>query len=86
MVGGVERIIVQCKRQPKVGVEAARELLGVVASSKQVTKGYLVATGEFSEPCRRFLKEHGNLSGISGAELAKLVHQYNIPIPSDKTP
>jgi len=81
MVGGTERLAIQCKRKQQVGIATARELLGVVQSDHGISRGYLIVSGRLSSTCRDFIKEHGNLSSIEGLQLAKLVAEHEIALP-----
>jgi SNF2 family DNA or RNA helicase len=77
-IGGIEKIIVQCKRMEIVGANFARELYGVLTSKAEVTKGYLVVSGRLSEECRRFCMSKGNLIAIDGITLAGYIKRYDI--------
>lgn len=81
--GGVERVIVQCKRREQVGVDVARELLGAVTADPRITKGFLVVSGRLSPGCRQFISEHGNLATIEGLELAKRLLDFDIGVDTD---
>jgi len=76
--GGVETVVVQCKRREQVGVDVARELLGTVAADPRITKGFLVVSGSLSQGCKQFISEHGNLAAIEGLELAKRLLDFDI--------
>ena len=78
--GGVERIVVQCKRRDQVGADVARELLGAVTADPRTTKGFLVVSGRLSPACKQFVSEHGNLAAIEGLELARRLLDYGIEI------
>ena len=78
--GGVERIVVQCKRKSVLGVEVAREFFGAISADQRITKGFLAVSGKLSQQCRQFVSEHGNLSVLEGIELAKLIAEYQIPL------
>ena len=79
-VGGVERIIVQCKRMENIGAKYARELYGVLTSKPEILKAYLVVSGRLSDECQRFCKSKGNLIGIDGITLAAYIKRYNIDL------
>jgi restriction endonuclease Mrr len=78
--GGIQRIVIQCKRTAKVGPECARELLGVVASDRSIGLGFLVTSGRFTRSCRQFAERQGQIKLIDGIQLAKWIHEYNIAI------
>jgi SNF2 family DNA or RNA helicase len=78
--GGVERIVVQCKRKSVLGVEVAREFFGAISADQRISKGFLAVSGKLSQECRRFVSDHGNLSALEGIELAKLIAEYQIPL------
>jgi superfamily II DNA or RNA helicase len=81
-IGGVgsKKVIAQCKRMPKVGVEVARELLGVLAADQQIAEGFIVTSGAVSSECRAFSERDGRLSIIEGPLLANYIIQFGIPI------
>ncbi len=79
-IGGIERVVVQCKRMPRVGVEHARALLGVVTADTSVAKGFLVTNGEASPQCRDFCERNGKLSCIDGQLLAAYIRQFGIAL------
>ena len=54
-----ERLAIQCKDTPAVGVRVARELYGVMCSDPTITGGAIVTTGTFSKDCRAFCKQNG---------------------------
>lgn len=77
-----EHVIIQCKRyEGKVGVQVARELLGVItASDLEISRGYLVTSGGLTRNCRRFCDSEEFIKAITGIELARYVKQYNLPL------
>jgi len=79
-LGSTERIVIQCKRKNQVGVEAARDLLGVVSADPRISKGYLVCSGTLSQACKDFVTEHGRLAFLDGLELAKRIIELKIPL------
>ena len=81
--GGVERIVVQCKRRDQVGADVARELLGAVTADPRTTKGFLVVSGRLSPACKQFVSEHGNLAAIEGLELARRLLEFGIGLDRD---
>lgn len=77
--GGVEdSFIAQCKRTDSVGVKVARELLGVLAANPQVTKGFLITSGVFTEECRQFSEGNPKLALINGVAFANFLRQFKI--------
>ncbi len=73
--GGFEKLAIQCKRFARpVGVEYARELLGVVTSDPSITKGILVSTSSFTDDCRNFCANSGRLDLIDGATLVRFIN------------
>lgn len=79
-LGGTEKVIAQCKRMETVGVDAGRELLGVLASDQSVSKGYLITSGMVSPECRTFCEKDGRLAVIEGPLLATYVSQFEITV------
>jgi len=77
-LGGVEKLIVQCKRMEIVGANYARELYGVLSSKPEVSNAYLVVSGRLSDECQRFCKSKGNLTAIDGITLAGYIKRYDI--------
>ncbi|MEW6128657.1 MAG: SNF2-related protein [Acidobacteriota bacterium] len=77
-VGGTEKTIAQCKRTSRVGVEVARELLGVIAADHSIAKGFLVTSGTVSPECRAFCEKDGRLSIIEGLTLATYILQFGV--------
>ena len=79
-LGGVEKIVVQCKRMEVVGANYARELYGVLTSKPEIAKAFLVVSGKLSNECRHFCKSKGNLIAIDGITLAGYIKRYNIDL------
>jgi restriction system protein len=78
---GTVRAVAQCKRyRGTVGVEVARELMGVIAADKTIEKGYLVTTGEPSLECLRFCEKNDMITLLAGAQVANLVKQYGLTV------
>ncbi len=78
-IGSVERIAIQCKRyEGPVGEPIARELLGVVASDAQWTKGVIVSTSDFTKDCINFCERQGQLELINGIKLHQLLEKFNV--------
>lgn len=76
--GKYEEAIIQCKHRENpnatVGVEAVREIFGVLRSSNQFIKAYLVTNARFSSDAIDFAR-NSNVELISGIELEFLVRQ-----------
>lgn len=70
---GGERFLVQCKQWKayKVGVEVVRELYGVM-TAKGAAGGFVVTSGQFTEPAREFAKGR-NLKLVDGPVLLRLL-------------
>jgi restriction system protein len=72
---------IQCKRfgpRNLVGVEAVRELMGVV-HRERATKGVLITTSDFTGGARREAREFGNqIELINGEKLITLLSQYKV--------
>lgn len=68
-----ERFLVQCKQWKayKVGVEVVRELYGVM-TAKGAAGGFVVTSGQFTEPAREFAKGR-NLKLVDGPVLLRLL-------------
>jgi len=79
-LGGTERIVAQCKRMERIGVEFARELLGVIAADQSISKGFLITSGLASPECRAFCERDGRLSVVEGPLLAKYLIQFDIDV------
>jgi HJR/Mrr/RecB family endonuclease len=78
---GVVRVIAQCKRyKGTVGVEIAREFMGVIASDDSVKKGYLVTTGEFTRECMAFCERSGIIVALNGSQTANYVRKFGVQI------
>jgi superfamily II DNA or RNA helicase len=76
---GVERAVVQCRRQHKpVDVQAARDFLVAISNDPSIKQGFLVTTGEFTAECLQFCQGNEMISPISGIELAKYVKQFGL--------
>lgn len=80
IVGGIEKVIVQCKRMSKVGIEHARNLLGVLAADPTTSKAYLVTTGLASPECKIFCDRDGRLALIEGPLLSRYIEEFGIKI------
>lgn len=77
----IEKIAVQCKLQSSpVGVQALRDLLGVVSADPSFTKGVLITTSGITGDADQFLKNNGRLQVITGAEMAALLEKYHITL------
>lgn len=78
---GIIRIIAQCKRyKGTVGVEIAREFMGVIASDDSIEKGYLVTTGEFTRECVAFCEKSGVIIALNGSQTSNYVRKFGIQI------
>ena len=77
-ITGTEKVIAQCKRMAHVGVEVARELLGVIAVDQTIAKGFIVTSGTASYECKAFCEKDGRLSIIDGPLLANYILQFGI--------
>jgi len=73
-----EVIVAQCKHTDLVGVNIARELLGVMTTNKQVSKGFLITSGVFSEDCRRFSDMDTRMNLIDGIMFANYLLQFKL--------
>ena len=74
--GGRVFVLVQCKRYEKaVGVQAIRELRGVVAR-KQANKGIVVATSNFTSPAQQEASENAMIELIDFVSLNKLLNEH----------
>ena len=74
----IETIVAQCKRMDNVGVKVARELYGVMASKPNISKGFIVTTGLFTEECKRFSVDNPKLNLIDGPLLANYLSQFRL--------
>ena len=79
-IGGVEKIIVQCKRTESTGANVARELYGVLSASTEIGKAYLVVSGKISEECLRFCQTKANLVTIDGITLAGFIKRFSVEL------
>lgn len=78
-VGGVEKIAIQCKRhEDSVGVEVARELLGVINKDNTFTKAVIVSSTSFTNDCRIFCQDVGRLELIDGSRLLQFLNNYQV--------
>lgn len=67
-----KRQLVQCKRHKgTISVQTVREFFGVMVD-QQVEKGYIISTGHFTLPARRFAEGKG-IHLIDGPELAEML-------------
>jgi len=75
----IEKIAVQCKlKSSPVGVQAFRDLLGVISADPSFTKGVLVTNVRITEDADQFLKNNGRLQAITGGDLKNLIAKYHI--------
>lgn len=78
-VGGIEKIAVQCKRhENSVGVEIARELLGVINKDNTFTKAVIVSATGFTNDCRNFCQGEGRLELVDGVRLLQFLKNYQL--------
>jgi len=84
IAGGIEKAVAQCKRMEKVGIEHARNLLGVVAADPAISKAYLVTTGLASPECKIFCDRDGRLALIEGPLLSRYIEEFGIKINLEK--
>jgi HJR/Mrr/RecB family endonuclease len=78
---GIYRAVAQCKRyRGTVGVEVARELMGVIAADKGIQKGFLITTGNFSLECLRFCGKVGVIVPIYGLQVANYIKQFGLAL------
>jgi restriction system protein len=74
--GEREMLLVQCSTsKQKIGVEAARALLGVVSHEK-ATKGVFVSTSEFTREAKKLEKRNPRLELIGNKDLQQLLNEY----------
>jgi hypothetical protein len=71
--GRIERILVRClPEEGNVGVGDARLALDLLDEHPDISRAYLVGTGDFSAPAKKIAEESGGrLELISGSELAR---------------
>jgi restriction system protein len=78
---GIERVAAQCKRyKANVGVRTAREFIGSIQTNKDIVKGYLVTTSEFTQDCLRVCEQSGMIRTINGLEVAWYVKQFGLTL------
>jgi restriction system protein len=74
--GRKEELHIECKRYRKpVGVELARQLLGVISSAK-ATKGVIVTTSTFTKGARDFSLENPRVELIHGRQLIVMMNEH----------
>ncbi len=74
--GDREKVLIQCKQKKKnVGVEIARELLGVVSDHK-ANKGVLVAPKGFTPAAKELQRSNPRLELLSNPELQILLNTH----------
>ena len=77
-----ETIIAQCKHTKSVGVNIARELLGVMSDNRvnrNISKGLLVTTGIFTKGCKEFANSNPQIELMDGTLLANRLIELKIP-------
>jgi HJR/Mrr/RecB family endonuclease len=77
-IGRPEKVIAQCKRMDRVGVDVGRELLGVIAADTTVAKAFLVTSGLVSHECRAFCEQDGRLAIVEGPLLTTYAVQFGL--------
>lgn len=77
-IGRPEKVIAQCKRMDRVGVDVGRELLGVIAADATVAKAFLVTSGLVSQECRAFCERDGRLAVLEGPLLTTYAVQFGL--------
>jgi len=78
-----ESIIVQCKHTSSVGVNVARELLGVMRDNEMhqnISKGLIITTGKFTSGCKKFAGNNQDIELMDGELLAKRLIELQIEI------
>ena len=76
---GIHHVAAQCKRHSAVvGVDFARDFFGALLD-KQVPKGYLMTTSDFSPECKVFCEKHG-IQMLSGLEIARDIKRFGIKV------
>ena len=71
-----ENLRIECKRySDPVGVEIARELLGVISSEK-ANKGVLVTTSHFTSGAEKYAEQNPRLELITGDEMVLLLNEH----------
>jgi restriction endonuclease Mrr len=82
--GGLDRVIIQCKRQKEnVGRPILQHLWGVLSSDPQITRCDLVTSADFSAEARAFAKGK-RITLVNGKELKERVVKYQIARFSDR--
>jgi superfamily II DNA or RNA helicase len=77
-IGRTEKVIAQCKRMDRVGVDVGRELLGVIAADPTIAKAFLVTSGLVSQECRAFCERDGRLAVVEGPLLTTYAVQFGL--------
>jgi restriction endonuclease Mrr len=77
-IGRTEKVIAQCKRMDRVGVDVGRELLGVIAADSTIAKAFLVTSGLVSQECRAFCERDGRLAIVEGPLLTTYAVQFGL--------
>lgn len=77
-IGRTEKVIAQCKRMDRVGVDVGRELLGVIAADPTIAKAFLVTSGMVSQECRAFCERDGRLAVAEGPLLTTYAVQFGL--------
>ena len=77
-IGRTEKVIAQCKRMDRVGVDVGRELLGVIAADPTISKAFLITSGQVSQECRAFCERDGRLAVVEGPLLTTYAVQFGL--------
>ena len=84
-VGRQEQLLIQCKRYRKnIGVDEARNLLGVVSASK-ATKGALISCSDFTREAKKFSSSNPRIELINIKNLTQLLNRHLGPLWPVKT-
>lgn len=76
--GVEESFIAQCKRTSSVGVDVARELLGILAANPKITNGFIITSGNFTKECLRFTESISKLNLINGITFANFIKHFKL--------
>jgi superfamily II DNA or RNA helicase len=78
---GVVRVAAQCKRyRGTVSPSMARDFRGAITAIPDITKAFLITTGDFSRECKSFCEQSGIIAPISGLELARYIKDFGISL------
>ena len=77
---GVEKVAAQCKRyRGSIGSPIARDFFGAIKDDKNIVKGLLITTSEFTPDCIEFCTRNG-IEFLSGLRVADYVRKFGLPI------